>query len=55
MMASNIEYALMSANVYGNAPSVRAEDNTLPVPDGWTAFGPVVVLADGRWVKPRRG
>jgi hypothetical protein len=41
-MPTQIEYALMSANVYGNYPDigpvnpVRSGPNTLPVPDGWT-------------------
>ncbi|CAN7482511.1 hypothetical protein [Polaromonas sp. LjRoot131] len=43
-MPTQIEYSLMSANVYGNYPDpdagsanpVRSARNTLPVPDGWT-------------------
>jgi Ca2+-binding RTX toxin-like protein len=41
-MPTQIEYGLMSANVYGNYPDidavnpVRSAPNTLPVPDGWT-------------------
>src|SRR5215467_6809386 len=36
-MPTSIEYALLSANVYGNSPAlVRSPQNTLPVPDGWT-------------------
>ena len=41
-MTTQIEYALMSANVYGNYPDanginpVRAGRNNLPVPTGWT-------------------
>ena len=41
-MTTQIEYALMSANVYGNYPDVngknpvRSGNNNLPVPNGWT-------------------
>ena len=35
-MTSVTDYALMSANVYGNSPDVRREQNTLPEPEGWT-------------------
>lgn len=41
-MTTQIEYALMSANVYGNYPDVngknpvRSGNNNLPVPTGWT-------------------
>jgi hypothetical protein len=43
-MPTQIEYSLMSANVYGNYPDpdvgsinpVRSGPHTLPVPDGWT-------------------
>ena len=44
-MTTETEYALMSANVYGNYPDtnganpVRSERNTLPVPTGWTQIG----------------
>ncbi|MFA5242120.1 MAG: hypothetical protein WC029_15095 [Sulfuricella sp.] len=41
-MTTTIEYALLSANVYGNKSEITAPDdpvrttqNTLPVPDGW--------------------
>lgn len=41
-MTTTIEYALLSANVYGNKNEITAPDdtvrttrNTLPVPDGW--------------------
>ena len=46
-MTTNLEYALFSANVYGNSPEVRSPMNTLPRPDGWQAIGTKVVLADG--------
>jgi hypothetical protein len=41
-MTTQIEYALMSANVYGNYPDVngknpvRSGNNNLPVPNGWS-------------------
>jgi Ca2+-binding RTX toxin-like protein len=41
-MPTQIEYALMSANVYGNYPDVngsnpvRSGNNNLPVPNGWS-------------------
>jgi ABC-type Fe3+ transport system substrate-binding protein len=41
-MTTQIEYALMSANVYGNYSDangtnpVRSERNNLPVPNGWS-------------------
>lgn len=44
-MVTRIEYALMSANVYGNYPDtvnvnpVRSGNNTLPEPTGWTQVG----------------
>ena len=44
-MTTQTEYALMSANVYGNYPDtggtnpVRSGNNTLPVPTGWTQIG----------------
>lgn len=38
-MATLIDYALLSANVYGTSPDVRNQRNTLPIPDGWTTFG----------------
>jgi len=44
-MTTTIEYALFSANVYGNKNEITASDdsvrttwNTLPVPDGWTVL-----------------
>ena len=44
-MATTLEYALFSANVYGNSEAVRREQNTLPAPDGWTALTRVVLPA----------
>jgi len=35
-MATDPDYALMAANVYGNSIVVRDGQNTLPVPNGWT-------------------
>jgi hypothetical protein len=35
-MATDVQYALMAANVYGNSESVRRDQNTLPPPDRWT-------------------
>nr|WP_319566450.1 hypothetical protein [uncultured Rhodoferax sp.] len=46
-MTTNLEYALFSANVYGNSPLVRYEQNTLPIPDGWDPIGTPVILSDG--------
>lgn len=44
-MTTTIEYALLSANVYGNKNEITAPDdtvrttrNTLPVPDGWSVL-----------------
>ena len=33
-MATALEYALLSAIVYGNSSLVRTKQNTLPIPDG---------------------
>ena len=46
-MTTNLEYALLSANVYGNSDKVRSAKNTLPYPDGWQPIGTPVVLSDG--------
>lgn len=46
-MTTNLEYALFSANVYGNSPDVRSAKNTLPYPDGWQPIGTPAVLSDG--------
>ncbi len=35
-MASDIDYALMAANAYGNSQLVRDPQNTLPAPNGWS-------------------
>lgn len=35
-MATDLEYALLAANVYGNKGSVKHPRNTLPTPTGWT-------------------
>ena len=46
-MATQTEYALMSANVYGNYPDtngtnpVRSSNNNLPIPAGWTQISSV--------------
>ena len=37
-MITRPEYALLSANVYGNSDLVRTQRNTLPVPEGWTGL-----------------
>src|SRR2546425_5329852 len=48
-MPTTIDYALLSANVYGNSKAVRDPRNTLPTPDGWTRLPitPSDVLASG--------
>ena len=46
-MVTTLEYSLFSANVYGNSRDVRAEQNILAAPDGWTALEPRLVLPDG--------
>ena len=46
-MTTTLEYALLSANVYGNSRDVRSTQNTLPTPDGWVALEPKLVLPDG--------
>src|SRR5947207_2313179 len=54
-MPTTLEYALLSANVYGSKDiggrtsiaAVRHPRNTLPAPDGWTPLGPPTVLSDG--------
>ena len=48
-MPTDIDYALMSANVYGNSDAVRKSRNTLPFPDttGWTKLAELNIIADG--------
>lgn len=36
-MATQLEAAIFSANVYGNLNTVRSPQNTLPIPDGWSS------------------
>lgn len=47
MSVSNLEYALMAANVYSTLGTVRHENNTQPVPDGWTLVGERSNVATG--------
>ena len=48
-MPTIIEYALLSANVYGDSNAVRKPQNVLPIPDGWTPLpiAPSDVLPSG--------
>lgn len=58
---TDIDYALFSANVYGNkneyttsgSDIVRSTQNTLPVPDGWNVLSSKV-KADGFMAKAYR-
>jgi hypothetical protein len=46
-MPTDIEYALMAANVYGDSTSVLSPTNTLPAPVGWGAVTPPAGWATG--------
>lgn len=37
-MTIDIDYALMSANSYAVKSAVTSDENTIPIPSGWTAI-----------------
>lgn len=48
-MATNLDYAVLAANVYGNSSAVRDPRNVLPDPAGWSrlTITPAEVSASG--------
>ena len=46
-MPTNLEYALLAANVYGASAQVRSNQNTLPIPVGWDSLGTAAIPTTG--------